>query len=100
MFRTDGCTLFPDGWWTACCLLHDYLYWWQPLDITRSEADTAMLDCMKALGANSAAAIASVGLGAFGWIFWMRGRRGTPGAEPPMLTRWAKRITERRKETT
>jgi hypothetical protein len=91
-FTTDGCTSFPDMWWQACCVLHDYAYWWQPTGTTRAQWDGAMASCMSELGAGTAAAIASVGLFAFGGIVWNRGRRGTPGTEPPMLKRWAERL--------
>ena len=26
-FTTDGCTLWPDGFWQSCCVEHDMAYW-------------------------------------------------------------------------
>ena len=88
-FVFDGCTWFPDGWWQACCLLHDYAFWWQPAGITLEQWNDAMTGCVSDLGAGTAAAIAGFGLCKVSWIFWKRGRRGEPGTEPPMLRRWA-----------
>lgn len=87
-FTTDGCTGFPDGWWLKCCILHDQLYWWRPDGISKVDADQAMTDCMTALGAPGFALVAAIGLTIFGWRYWRRGRRGTPGTEPKLLAEW------------
>ena len=26
-FKTDGCSLYPDGSWLHCCIAHDLAYW-------------------------------------------------------------------------
>ena len=88
MFKTDGCTGFPDAWWRTCCVLHDQLYWWQPDGISKLDADQAMTDCMTALGAPGAALVSALGVTLFGWRYWWRGRRAAPGTEPALLARW------------
>lgn len=50
-FVTDGCTLWPDGWWTgrswaACCVDHDAAYWCGGSDAERSEADRELRTCV------------------------------------------------------
>ena len=95
-FTTDGCTGVFDGAWQACCIAHDYLYWWQPDGVSRGDADQMMAECISALGYNGVAGVMALGVGAFGWMFWNRGRRGVPGTEPLMLTRWIERFRKRK----
>lgn len=50
-FVTDGCTLWPDGWWTgrswaACCVEHDALYWCGGSSEERKQADRALRQCV------------------------------------------------------
>lgn len=93
-FQSDGCTGVPDGEWGACCLLHDWFYWWQPDGITRQMADWAMTKCMVDLGHGDIAQLYSLGLTLLGWFFWLRGRRAQPGTEPHTLVRWIARVKE------
>lgn len=42
-FTTDGCSVWPDGDWAACCVVHDIHYWCGGgyLDRVRADADLA-----------------------------------------------------------
>src|SRR5262245_2198122 len=50
-FRTDGCSLWPDGMftgetWQACCVTHDIAYWCGGSAAMRSAADEALAQCV------------------------------------------------------
>ena len=50
-FVTDGCTLWPDGWWTGrswqkCCIDHDAAYWCGGTNAKRKQADKDLCDCV------------------------------------------------------
>lgn len=45
-FRTDGCSLWPDGPWRGCCVAHDRLYWRGGSPAQRLAADRALRDCV------------------------------------------------------
>ena len=50
-FVTDGCTLWPDGWWTGlsweeCCVEHDIAYWCGGPEHLRTEADAKLEQCV------------------------------------------------------
>lgn len=53
-FRTDGCSLFPDGdaqsarRWSGCCVTHDLAYWRGGTAQERRRADHALRDCVLA----------------------------------------------------
>ncbi len=47
-FRTDGCTLWPDGSWRACCVEHDLVYWCGGSRAERREADRRLGRCAAA----------------------------------------------------
>ncbi|MDH3974855.1 MAG: hypothetical protein OEV42_11300 [Deltaproteobacteria bacterium] len=57
-FRSDGCTLFPDGTmknqnlWCDCCLQHDIAYWRGGREEERLKADETLRDCVKAKTGN------------------------------------------------
>jgi hypothetical protein len=44
-FKSDGCTLAPDGKWKQCCILHDYAR--QDKNVTDAEADKMLYNCMR-----------------------------------------------------
>lgn len=44
-FRTDGCTLWPDGTWRDCCIEHDITYWCGGSRAERLEADRQLRSC-------------------------------------------------------
>ena len=46
----DYCTLFPEGWWSHCCALHDLAYESQA---GRAVADTALFQCVADSGSTT-----------------------------------------------
>jgi hypothetical protein len=44
-FTTDGCSLWPDGAWRECCIVHDVSYWCGG-PATRREADRRLRACV------------------------------------------------------
>ena len=61
-FRSDGCSLFPDGnlefndnlelneLWLECCLAHDVAYWVGGTYEEREAADEALRECVAGVG--------------------------------------------------
>lgn len=47
-FRSDGCSLFPDGNYGACCVEHDKAYFFGGSLKERREADKKLYECVKA----------------------------------------------------
>lgn len=53
-FRSDGCSLFPDGTpmqqdlWCECCIAHDIAYWQGGNRTQKQQADRALRDCVEA----------------------------------------------------
>lgn len=51
-FRSDGCSLFPDGTllekdqWCDCCFEHDLAYWQGGTEAERLLADLALRECV------------------------------------------------------
>jgi hypothetical protein len=50
-FRTDGCSMWLDGWftgetWQACCVEHDIAYWCGGTKAMRHEADEKLRVCV------------------------------------------------------
>ncbi len=45
-FRFDGCSMFPDGDWVACCQRHDFAYWCGGSAADRSAADRELERCV------------------------------------------------------
>ncbi len=46
-FQTDGCTLFPEGSYSHCCIVHDKDYWRGRSIAGRDEADNRFYQCIK-----------------------------------------------------
>jgi len=80
-FTTDGCSLFPDGYfnnrdlWQACCIEHDKAYWqggtWQQ----RLNADRQLQYCVARLGEPAIAELMLNGVRVGGSPFWPTGFR-------------------------
>jgi|GEM_PF-5061114 len=49
-FTTDRCSLWPDGDWYRCCVVHDYAYWCGGTAAQRSQADKQLKRCIQAKG--------------------------------------------------
>jgi hypothetical protein len=51
-FKSDGCSLFPDGnlehrdLWCDCCFAHDIAYWRGGTQKERSQVDKTLRDCV------------------------------------------------------
>lgn len=46
LFTTDGCSRWPDGSWTVCCIVHDILYWCGGSAPEREDADRELMRCV------------------------------------------------------
>lgn len=46
-FKTDGCTLFPDGDYRDCCVVHDLAYFHGGTRRGRLRADNVLFRCVK-----------------------------------------------------
>jgi len=85
-FKSDGCSLFPDGnredrnLWCDCCFAHDIAYWSGGTKTERMRADEVLRDCVlertrnKALAAMMYEGIRTGGHPAFPtWYRWAYG---------------------------
>lgn len=45
-FASDGCSLFPDDGWRACCERHDMDYWCGGSPLDRLRSDLALARCV------------------------------------------------------
>jgi hypothetical protein len=80
VFVTDGCTLWPDAWftgtsWQTCCIKHDVAYWCGGPG-RRAAADHALRSCVEKEFA-----------GWMGWVMWL-GSRVMAGPGVPAHWRW------------
>jgi hypothetical protein len=48
-FKSDGCSMFPDGNYYSCCYLHDYAYWPGGTEKEKDDADVALRACVSRL---------------------------------------------------
>jgi len=55
-FKSDGCTLFPDGTYYSCCYLHDVAYWPSGPADERERADRSLRACVLDMTQNAALA--------------------------------------------
>jgi hypothetical protein len=46
-FKSDGCSMFPDGSYYSCCYLHDFAYWAGGTAEERKSADKALRACVR-----------------------------------------------------
>ncbi len=49
-FRTDGCSLWPDGDWQSCCVDHDMEYWCGGSASERKKFDHTLGSCIAGKG--------------------------------------------------
>lgn len=55
-FKSDGCSLFPDGTfkqqklWLACCVAHDFDYWQGGTAMQREQSDARLKQCVNEVG--------------------------------------------------
>jgi hypothetical protein len=55
-FKSDGCSMFPDGNYSSCCYLHDVAYWQGGTAEARELADTSLRTCVLEITRNEALA--------------------------------------------
>ncbi|HKX06263.1 MAG TPA: hypothetical protein VJX71_27485 [Methylomirabilota bacterium] len=55
-FKSDGCSLFPDGTYYSCCYLHDVAYWASGAADERERADRSLRACVLDMTQNAALA--------------------------------------------
>jgi hypothetical protein len=75
-FRTDGCSLWPDRDWQACCVEHDMDYWCGGSAEQRRTADRVLRQCVRARQHPVAASL----------MYWGTRLGGHPWLPPPW--RW------------
>lgn len=108
-FRSDGCSLFPDGTikdrnlWCDCCLEHDIAYWRGGTEEERIKADEALKSCVeKKTGSPELAQVMYQGVrlgGSPAFLTWYRWGYGWPygrGYEP--LTEAERKSIDKRLE--
>jgi hypothetical protein len=88
-FTSDGCSLWFDGDWVECCVLHDLAYWRGGTSEERQKADRALEQCVAARGHIATAGImyAGVRVGGAWWLptcfrwgyGWAYPQSGPPG---------------------
>ena len=69
-FRTDGCSLWPDGNWQACCIVHDMVYWCGGDRTFRKRADTELRTCVSSSGHPVVGSLMWLGTRAGGLRIW------------------------------
>lgn len=67
-FTTDGCSLYKDEGWRACCIKHDVAYWCGAG--ARQDADLALRACVRAAGSKGNSDVMYAGVRVGGWRFW------------------------------
>lgn len=68
---SDGCTLWFDGVWRACCDAHDVAY---SAFADKVQSDLELALCVARTGHGAMALIMLAGVLAFGWLFYPRKR--------------------------
>jgi hypothetical protein len=69
-FTTDGCSLWIDGAWRACCVEHDAAYWCGGSYERRLQADRRMRECVAGLGHSGMADWMFLGVRLGGGSLW------------------------------
>jgi len=69
-FTSDGCSLWFDGDWVECCVLHDLAYWRGGTSGERQKADRVLKQCVAERSNTATAAIMYAGVRA-GGVWWL-----------------------------
>ena len=69
-FTTDGCSLWPDGPWVECCVLHDRAYWCGGSAEERERADRTLEACVESAGSSATAGAMWLGVRIGGVPWW------------------------------
>jgi hypothetical protein len=69
-FTTDGCSSWPDGDWSTCCVEHDAMYWCGGSAEARAAADAELRRCVARHGHPVIGEVmhAGVRLGGHPWV--------------------------------
>ena len=67
-FRSDGCSMWPDGDYLECCEAHDRLYWMGGSLAEKRAADEQLRLCVAAKGHRFVAWMMRFGVSFGGWI--------------------------------
>lgn len=68
----DGCTLWIDGVWRACCDAHDLAYAKVAVPLDKIIADLDLARCVAGTGHGVVALVMLAGVTVFGWFFIRR----------------------------
>ena len=69
-FTSDGCSLWFDGDWVECCVLHDLAYWRGGTSEERKKADRKLEQCLSDRGYTVMAGIMYAGV-RVGGVWWL-----------------------------
>jgi hypothetical protein len=69
-FKSDGCSLFPDGNYRECCVEHDKAYYFGGTKEERKAADRQLCDCVRAKGHRFLSPIMYLGI-RIGGVAWL-----------------------------
>ena len=69
-FKSDGCSLFPDGNYHDCCVEHDKAYYFGGTKAERKAADRQLCDCVRAKGHRFLAPMMYLGV-RVGGVAWL-----------------------------
>jgi len=69
-FKSDGCSLFPDGNYRECCVEHDKAYYFGGTKEERKAADRQLCSCIRAKGHRFLAPLMYLGvrIGGGAWL--------------------------------
>lgn len=69
-FKSDGCSLWPDGNWLACCVYHDYQYWLGGSRQERKATDRELRRCVSEKGQRTWGLLMYYGV-RIGGVWWL-----------------------------
>jgi hypothetical protein len=76
---SDGCTLFPQGDWRPCCVLHDKKYYYGGNRKQKFKADVQLMKGIAKRGHPIMGCIAFIGVTLFGGPYWPHQHRWNNG---------------------
>ncbi len=83
-FKSDGCTMFPDGAYRSCCVEHDRAYWRGGTMGHRLAADRELAFCVWRLRGPVLAVVMYAAVRVGGAFFWPHRRRWGYGHRWPL----------------
>lgn len=70
IFKSDGCSCWPDGSWVECCVRHDLVYWMGGTSEERKAADRELTRCVSERGHPAVAQLMYIGV-RVGGVWWL-----------------------------